>query len=236
MVELIDNKGAPPELIYLADEAASKYSTVNKVIFDAFIKELDGDLGAFDPVEGIIIIDMGACLTKRAWMKKGIMLIPNVWFNLIFTFFHEIAHASQLKEDPSLAKLDVLPKAYEEEANAIAENSLIKWVDTHTVPRLNELGWVGEQLKILLNKLYSQIPQAVNEELTVDGTGAAANALHVALANTQHEDAEDRAKLLKSIDEGLIGMVVNGRRYFTAYEAISMNYSSRPLAFPEVRE
>jgi len=235
MVELVDNKGAPPELIYLADEAASKCSKVNKVIFDAFIKELDDDLGAFDPVQGIIIIDMGACVLKKAWMEKGIMFIPNVWLNLVFTFFHEMAHALQLEENPSLAELDVLPSQYEIEANAIAENSLLSWVKDHTTPRLNELGWVGDQIKELFNKLYAQIPQAIIDEMAVEGTEAVANALHVVLASGQYEDKEDRAKLLKSIDEGLIGIRVNKRRYFTAYEAINMNYSQRPAAFPEFR-
>lgn len=220
-VHIMDNKGAPPELVRLAREAASKCSKVRVVVFDAFIEDLKGELGAFDPDTGTIIVDMGACVTDKRWMKKGIMFIPNVWFNLIFTFFHEMAHAFQLEEDQSLALFEVLPLEYEEEADTIAENSLIQWVDAHDTPLLVEMNWVGEQIKGLFNKMYVRAPEAVVEELDLNGTTAVANALHTILAKGQVDDKGDRDKLLKSIDDGEIGVKINGKRYFTAYEAVN---------------
>lgn len=220
-VHIMDNKGAPPELVRLAQEAGSKCSKVKVVVFDAFIEDLKGELGAYDPDTGSIIVDMGACITDKRWMKKGIMFIPNVWFNLIFTFFHEMAHAFQLEEDPSLALLEALPLVYEEEADTIAENSLINWVETHDTPLLAEMSWVGEQIKDLFNKMYAQVPEVVVEELDINGTPAASNALHAVLAKGQIDDEGDRDKLLKSIDDGEIGVKINGKRYFTAYEAVN---------------
>ena len=225
-MEIIDNRGAPPELIRLANAAASKCKKVKKVIFGAFIEELNGDLGAYDPAEETIVIDMGACIKKQAWMKKGILFIPNVWFNLVFTFFHEMAHAFQLEEDPDLIKLDVLPEAYEHEANIVAEDSLLEWAKHGSIPRLNELGWVGDEIKNLLNILYSTKPDIVNEEMEVEGTEAAADALHASLSIELGDSTEDRDKLLKSIDEGLIGLKIRGKRYLTAYEAINTTHES----------
>jgi len=224
-VLIVDNKGAPPELVQLAKEAASKCSKVNTVVFDAFMEQLNGDIGAFDHGSGTIIIDMGACIKKKTWITKGVMLIPNVWFNLVFAFFHEMAHAFQLEEDESLGALETLPQEYEDEANHIAEDSLLGWVDDHPIPLLSEMNWVGDQLKELLNKLYSQVPEVVIEELDLNGTNAAANALHVILATGDIEDKEGRAKLLQSIDDGVIGVKINGKRYLTAYESVNTTQS-----------
>ena len=157
-------------------------------------------------------------------MEKGIMYIPNVWFNLVFTLFHEVAHAFQLEEDPELAKLDVLPKDHEDDANTIAEDSLLEWAKEGIIPQLNEMGWVGDQVKALLNKLYAQTPQAVLDEMAVEGTTAVANALHAALMSDQYENKEDMKQLLEAIDEGFVGVKVDGKRYLTAYDAINTTH------------
>ena len=225
-IHIIDNKGAPPELVRIAQRAGAECPIIQVVVFDAFIKQLSGDLGAFDPETGTILIDMGACVLKKAWMRKGIMYIPNVWFNLVFTLFHEVAHAFQLEEDPALIELDVLPEAYEDEANIVAEDSLLEWAKNGTIPRLNSMGWVGDQIKALLNKLYAQIPHAVLDEMAVEGTAAVANAMHAALASSQYADDAERAKLLEAIDEGFVGTKVDGRRYLTAYDAINTNHEA----------
>jgi hypothetical protein len=222
-MEIIDNRGAPPELIRQIHEKAEGCESVKKVIFDAFIEELEGDMGAFDPETGTIIIDMGACLLNKAWTKKGIMLIPNVWFNLLMTAFHEITHAAQLDEELGLSELHGLPKYYEYEATAIAEHMLLDWAKDHTIPTLDELGWVGEQIKILFNRLYAQIPAAVNEEIDLQGTDLAADAVIAATASKEYCAPEEIAQLLKSIDEGLVGGKVGQKKYLTAYEAIDLD-------------
>lgn len=220
-VQIVDDAGAPPALISIAHKAASECSKVKKVIFSAFVEELDGDLGAYSPEQETIIIDMGACVAKKAWMDRGILYVPNVWFNLVFTFFHEMAHAFQLEEDPALVEVGALPQQYEDEANQIAEDSLLAWAKDNTIPKLNEMGWVGDQIKSVLNKLYVQLPDAVNNEMEVEGTEAVANALHAILTAGNIEDGEDRKKVLKAIDDGDIGVKVAGKRYLTAYEAIN---------------
>jgi hypothetical protein len=223
-MEIVDNKGAPPELIRIAHKAAGECKKVKRIIFDAFIDDLKGDLGAYDPVTETIIIDMGACVMKQAWMKKGILYIPNVWFNLVFTFFHEMEHAFQLEEDPELLKLDSLPQQYEDEANITAEASLLEWAKDGIIPRLNEMGWVGNEIKTMLNRLYAIEPDQVSDELDIEGTEAVANALHASLVSKQYENKEEMAELFDSIDKGYVGTKVKGKRYFTAYDAINTTY------------
>ena len=222
-IEIVDERGAPPELIRLARDAAVQCQKVDSIIFGAFISDLNGNLGAYNPDTQTIVIDMGQCLINRDWMEKGILFIPNVWFNLVYTFFHEMAHAFQLEEDPEIAELDELLPEYEEEANTIAKDSLLEWVKDGTTPRLNELGWVGDQIKVLFNKMYVHHPKAVLEEMSAEGTAAAADALHAILTKGV-EDPEDRAKLIESIDEGLIGIKINTKHYLTAYEAIDTTH------------
>ena len=223
-VHIIDNKGAPPELVRIAQMAGGECAIIKTIVFDAFIDKLKGKLAAFDPTNGTVIIDMGNCINDRGWMKKGIMYIPNVWFNLVFALFHEVAHAFQLEEDPELLDFDTLPPEFEDEANTIAEDSLLEWAKEGVIPRLNEMNWVGEQIKLLLNRLYAQVPHEVVDEMAVEGTTAVANAIHAAIVNPQYENKEDMHQLLEAIDDGYIGIVVNGKRYFTAYDAINTTH------------
>jgi len=223
-VHIIDNKGAPPELVSIAQRAGAECAIIKTIVFDAFIGKLKGSLGAFDPNNGIVIIDMGNCVNSRSWMKKGVMYIPNVWFNLVFALFHEVAHAFQLEEDPELLDFDKLPQEFEDEANTIAEDSLLEWAKEGVIPRLNEMNWVGEQIKSLLNRLYAQTPHEVVDEMAVEGTTAVANAMHAALVNQQYENKEDMLALFDAIDDGYVGVIVNKKRYFTAYDAINTTH------------
>lgn len=223
-MEIIDNRGAPPELVRIVHEACKEHESVKRVIFDAFIEELGGDTGAFDPTTGTIYIDMGACIMNKTWMKKGIMYIANVWFNLVWTFFHELVHVQQLEQEPGLSTLDRLPQEYEDEACDTGMNSLLMWALHNDMPNLNEMSWVGEQIKLLLNRMYAQMPEVVNEELDLQGTDLVARAEEAAANSKGYSTEEETALLLKSIDEGLVGGKASNRKYLTAYEAIDLDH------------
>lgn len=230
-MEIIDNRGAPPELVRLIHEEVEEEDCkcVNRVIFDAFIEDLNGDMGAYDPHTGTIIIDMGSCMMNNAWMKKGMMFIPCVWFNLLMTIFHELTHAVQLELEPELKDLDALPQFYEDEATIVAEKRLINWIwmkekrGYKPVPTLSEMGWVGEQIKLLLNKLYAEMPESVIEEVDLQGTGIAASAEAAARASKEYSAEEETALLLKQIDEGKVGAKVGDGKYLVAFEAIDLD-------------
>jgi len=135
-----------------------------------------------------------------------------------------VAHAFQLEEDPELLEFETLPQEYEDEANTIAEDSLLEWAKEGVIPRINEMNWVGEQIKSLLNKLYAQIPHEVVDEMAVEGTTAVSNAMHAALVSPQYENEEDMHQLFEAIDGGYVGVIVDGKRYFTAYDAINTTH------------
>ena len=223
-MEIIDNRGAPPELIRIVHEACKEHPSVQQVVFDAFIEDLAGDTGAFNPETGAIYIDMGACITNKAWMKRGVLYSANVWFNLVWTFFHELVHVQQLEQEPELLHMNVLPASYEAEARDVGIASTIAWALDNDMPTLNEMGWVGEQIKLLLNRLYAQMPQAVNEEIDLQGTNLVAGAEEAASNSKGYGTEEETAVLLKSIDEGLIGGKVGNKKYLTAYEALDLNH------------
>lgn len=223
-MEIMDNRGAPPELVRIVHEACKEHEFIKEVVFDAFIEELDGDTGAFNPHTGTIYIDMGACITNKTWMKKGILYTANVWFNLVWTFFHELVHAQQLEHQPDLISYKKLPLQYENEARDVGIASTIAWALDNDMPTLNEMGWPGEQIKLLLNRLYPQMPQVVNEEIDLQGTNLVAVADEAASNSKEYSSEEERAMLLKSIDEGLIGGKVGDRKYLTAYEALDLDY------------
>ena len=224
MLEIIDNRGAPPELIRIINAECKDHEIVKTVVFDAFIDYMEGNLGAFNPNTGTIIIDMGNCLTNKTWMSKGIMYIANAWFNLVVSFFHELTHANQLKDHPELKELEQLPIEYEQDAEEMSKIRLIKWLYHNNVPLLNEMNWVGDQIKELFNKAYSIMPELINEEIDLQGTAAAANAMVAANKSKSYASVEETAKLLKQIDEGLLGVKIGGERYLTAYEAVDMDH------------
>lgn len=222
-MEIIDNRGAPPELVRVVVEEAKDHPLVNCIVFDAFIVDLNKAMGAFEPATGIIYLDMGACLLNNSWTKNGFMYIANVWFNLLMTMYHEFTHASQLQIEPELRDTWPLPERYEDEATVVAGQALLQWTsEAKALPTLNELNWVGDQIKRFFNHIYAQMPEMVNEELSLEGTDIVAAAIDRARTSKGYSSDEDTARLLKQIDEGWVGKKVGDKQYLTAYEAVEM--------------
>lgn len=230
MVRMIDNLGAPPELVRLAEEEAKQTDVIKTILFDGFLHEIftGNNLGALEPVKGIVIVDMGACIMNNRWIKQGVRLVANAWLNLLYTLYHEVAHAIQLEANPWLAKEPFLPQRFEVDAAEEANTRLLEWAKENTVPSLNEMGWVGEQLKNILNNMYAIDPEAAILEIELDGTEAVAVAMHAILASGKYDDREDRKRLLESIDEGYVGVKVNGERYLTAYDVVDIPDANGP--------
>jgi hypothetical protein len=217
---IILNEEAPLGMVRLVAEAMKLSENVKTVIFDAFVKELGGDLGAFVPETGTIIIDMGACMTNISWTKRGILYISNVWINLLTAFYHELGHAEQLAEEPDLLQLDTLPEEYEEEATEIAIDMATDWMAKHPVPPLMEMGWVGQEIRKMFNKLYAQMPETVEWELALQGCDIGGNAETIAKMAGESEGAVQG--LLKQIDEGDIGDMVGGKKWISAGAAVTL--------------
>lgn len=221
-MKFIDTIGAPPELIRVINEEAETCESAKRTVFGAFIPQLQGDMGAFNPEDGTIFIDLGACITKQVWLHCGFTVIANTWLNMLTTAFHELAHAAQLDAEPELITMAELPETYESEATEVAIRSVLNWAMEHKLPRLNELGWAGEEIKKILNELYPKHPEGVLEELKLEGTEIAAHAVQRALTSRDYGTEEEVRKLIKDIDKGEVGAKIDGKFYLTMYEAVGM--------------
>lgn len=215
MPEIVIRTEAPPLLVQLANEAYEGIESVKKVIFTAF--ELPNQyLGAFLPKEGAVIIDLGHCMVLKEWMAKGSTFIANVWMNMLFTIHHELIHACQVMDDPSILNCEECPQELEDEANELAKEAMYSWFEAGgKIPPLKELGWVGEMIGKTFNDLLSQKPQEIMAEMDALAAGAIAKA-DVVVAT--HDHFNDIPLLYQLIDEGKIGVKVEGQRYLTATE------------------
>jgi hypothetical protein len=226
MAEIIAVVDAPYELLRLIKEACDQTPSIKKVIIAAGVEELratdvePASLSALNPNEGIIILDVANCVTDRRWVAKGFRFVANVFLNMVFGFYHELAHQFQIDDDPELLGIEEMPPELDTEANDMAEDLTLEWAKDSKVPKIADMGFAGQQILNLFNAIYGKAPEFVAEELKLDGTDAAAQAT-VATAVAESEDA---LQLITDIREGYIGVVVDGKEYFTAYEAINMNH------------
>jgi len=221
-MDIILKKEAPLELIRLISEEYSKAPLIQRVIIDINIPELAEKkaLGAFDPVNRTVYIDMMNCLSDGRWMEKGALFIPNVWMNLLFVVYHELEHARQILYNPQLIQEEGMPQELEDEANEFAIDCMFDWFqDGKMIPPLNEMGWIGESIIDTLNALVSRMPDMVREELDTYKAGATAIVEKVISA---HDHFNDVDLLLSEIDTGNIGLKVNGQRYLTANEFLAV--------------
>jgi len=221
-MDIIIKKEAPLELVRIIDQVCSDIHTINKVIIDAFIPELAPKkaLGAFDPETGTIYIDMANCLMDKRWMEKGCLFIPNVWINLMYAVHHEVVHACQVIDNPNLIAMNPLPKEVEDEALEMAQDAVFSWFEQGgKIPPLREMGWVGEGIAATLNGLFSRMPEDVIKEMDMLKVGAVAEVDAVIVS---HDHFNDIDLLHSEIDNGKIGLKVNGQRYLTADEFLAI--------------
>ena len=147
------------------------------------------------------------------------MFIPNVWFNLMFAVHHELVHACQILDDPTLIGVDGVPKDEEDQANQMALDAVWSWFDQGgKIPPLREMGWVGEQIAKTLSGIYGTNPESVIEEMDMVQTGAVANVEAMIVAQDHFNDIE---LLYSNIDKGEIGIRANGQRYLAADEFLA---------------
>jgi len=215
MNQIIELVPAPPALKELALELMKNAPMVNAVIFGAYMDHMDGTIGSYCPELRSVYIDMGNALNDNALYNAGMMFIPNVWYTIIWALGHEVEHACQLELEPALIKYNKLPQEYEDAAMEAGAALIQDWAEKHTVPGLQNMGWLSKQLVMLLNAMYTKHPE-ITDEATHVPLGAAAR-LDAVLAI--HEFTE-RGKeiLIEDIDAGKIGIKIGNDRFLTAYE------------------
>lgn len=211
---------APPALKELVLEMSKNITTIKGIVFGANIVEMKGAVGRYYTEAKCIVIDMGSALLRTNLYNKGMMFIPNVWFELIHAIAHEVEHATQLEMEPDIEKYEILSQEYEDFANNCGNEAMIYWAENNQVPELKDMGWLGKQLVMLLNAAYTKAPD-IGDDVEYVRAGAAAKVEDV-FAVIDVDDPELRQRTMDDIDKGAIGLKVNDKRFLTASEFLGM--------------
>jgi hypothetical protein len=206
---------APKKLMELASELMELTPCVETVVFGAYMDHMEGTIGTFCPEVKTVYIDLGNALNESALYNRGMMFIPNVWYTLIWALGHEVEHACQLEAEPELVEFDRLPQEYEDMAMQAGADLVLDWSSNNTVPGLHDLGWLGKQLVVMLNAMYTQHPEVADEATHVP-LGAAAE-LDAVFANWEFTQ-NGKEVLIQEIDAGNMGVKIGNDRFLTAYE------------------
>lgn len=215
MIEVVVTQKPPEELIRIAKHELKDITTVEALLFEAGFLKGKGT-GGFFPEDKIIVIDPAECMNNLMFMEEGMMYIPNVWFNMLWALYHDSAHARQLMVDPNINEEYPLPVFYEHAADLEARAKIGTWSDDSPMPKLDDMGWVGEELKKMINLVYAQ-PKGTKliEELDAINAGGVGS---VDTITAHHEtiNANQYKSLCKAVDKGDVGMIVNGKRCLDA--------------------
>ena len=222
-LEIILNKEPPKQLLYIIQQHYNDEELVNTVIIDANSERLDKtSLGGFFPDTKEVIIDLAHCVKDKGWMGFGMMMIQTVWFNMLRTVFHELGHTLQLARDPEIKNMAILTPKLEHEADSFATIMIQEWASNGgTIPKIDDMGWAGEQLKLIINTCYGnkELRPKILEELEV----MEANGVADFDAFTKHNfrlvvDEKLYDKICNNIDDNEIGIKLNEKRYLNPLE------------------
>jgi hypothetical protein len=111
---------------------------------------------------------------------------------------------------------------------------MIDWFVEHpNVPSLRNLGWVGKQIQILFNNLYLKAPDFINQEMELWGVGMLAEVaaqnpnlkgdIEILSLPQEYKDAPEAVRLIEAIDEGNVGVIINGKRCLRVGEALTLS-------------
>ena len=214
---IIEAEPAPPLLKKLAIEMAE--GIAERVVFGAYIKGMENYIGTYAPESKTLYIDMGNMLLKSYYYDKGMLFIPSMWFSAIYSIAHEAEHALQLEAEPTLIEFDELPQEYEDMAKKTGHEEVIKW-SRQPIPPLEEMGWIGKQLVVMLNEAYPATV-GMTDEPKYMAAGAVAE-LHTAIAHHPHYDAGDGEEMRNEIDAGKMGVKIADKYFLTANEFLNM--------------
>jgi len=208
------NEEPPKKLLRIIKEYYEP-EDINEVLICANNLEND-QIGAFQPEIRKVIIDLAHCVKNKGWMGFGMMMIQTVWFNMLRAVFHELGHAIQLERKPELEEMKILTPKLEAEADAFATEMIQEWSENGgVIPKIDEMGWAGEQIKLLINTCYSNKelrPKILEELEALEANGVAE--LDTFTAHNQKAFSKTQYDSLReAIDNKDVGIKVGNRRY-----------------------
>jgi len=231
-LEIILNKEPPKELLkvikehYDCQRKTTKENLVNSVLIDANNERIGKDsLGGFFPDTKEIVIDLAHCVENKGWMGYGMMMIQTVWFNILRAVFHELGHAIQLAQNPALKEMKILTPDLEQDADTYANEMISYWASNGgTIPKINDMGWAGDQIKLLINTCYSNkwLRPKILEELEVLEANGIAEVDNFTAHNQKTMKKEEYNNLCEDIDSKKIGIKLNNKRYLDPINFFSL--------------
>lgn len=202
---------------YNVQDKVTKENLVNSILIDANNETINKDsLGGFFPETKNVIIDLAHCVENKGWMGFGMMMIQTVWFNMLRAVFHELGHAIQLERDSSIIKMKILTPELEQEADAYATEMIQYWAEEGgTIPKIDDMGWAGEQIKLIINTCYGnkEIRPKIIEELAVLEANGVAEVDTFIAHNQKTLGEREHSNLCESIDNKDIGIKIGNKRY-----------------------
>lgn len=217
-----------PIAINVVLEAICELRNVKEVAFltNGAVRCMDGynSRGRWDLPSGTITIDLAECVRQLDWVRKGMFVTYNIWYNILYAIYHEAAHAWQCQQEgwtnylPEDADIDALEKEADEKATL----ATIEWFERNKLPDLKSMGDLGLEIKQLRNAMYAMEDPHIEDEQRALGTDAAGKAEVVAIVHPLFE-SEAKNRLFDRIDEGAIGCKINGVRYLKADEILAID-------------
>lgn len=222
-IEIKIKEEPPRELVRAIEEECSPIETIKSVLIDVNNEDLtEGQIAGFDPDSGEIIIDLAGCCEFKKFTNKGMMIIPAIWFSMLYALYHESAHARELEENPEMIEIDHLPEIKENVADLEAMGKIFKWSENGVIPKIDEMGWAGEKVKELINMFYfdENMRNELMEELNVNEANGAAE-VETFMSVRDDFTEEGYKTLCECIDKGEFGISLKGKRYLRADEFLA---------------
>lgn len=235
-MDVIGTIAAPPMLLSIIEDTFKDLDNVSFFVIAPEINDIQGKVAAtqIEPDGNLmVLISLQNCVESTHWVDKGMLYIPNVWYNMLYAVYHEAAHCRQLAKDPELMNdFEHALEIMEHDADIEAIELMFEWSKKNKAPNLREMGWAGSQIQLVLNGIYAQHPAVVDEELaTMDTTIVAKAAVTAANADTL-ETSEEMTSLIEHIKNGSMGTVLNGQCYLSAGEFFGL-YSPQRVTYEE---
>jgi hypothetical protein len=224
LMEYLLHKDPGPHAVRIAEDALRGLGNVDKVIFVA--NQIDS-MGKCVLRSKAIVIDLERIVKNRDLVIiRGMFLHLGIWCNLVYTIYHEAAHA-RIAQDEGWDKLpadewEVDTEVLEAETHARAINSTITWFIDHECPPIGQMGWLGKRIADHMNYFFASGNVLMEEEIRLMGTPAAGRADLFIQLNGKFGEMAERL-LYDRIDEGVFGYLNNGTRYLRMNEILAGN-------------
>lgn len=183
---------------------------------------MKGHMAAFAPATMSIVIDLDKCVNDLRWMDQGATFIANAWFNLLYCIYHEAQHAWQ--QDWMFTMENWTEADLEEDADKYALSQMTDWFETHPIPKIEEMGYIGERIRIALNAIWAKHESLVERELKMAADNVAADAELAIQKSKLYEGPQEVAALRTAVEEGRVDKrIVDGRLVLPADEFLAIN-------------